>query len=60
MDLADADGFSFVERLPDSGSVDQLDRDAADGDGFADQIARGAWSGGDDGALAFDQTVEQA
>ncbi len=37
-----------------------LHRNAADGDGFAHQIARGAGSGGHDGAFPFDQTIKQA
>ena len=58
--LAYANGFGFVEGLPDSRRVDKLDWDATDGDGFADQVTCGARSRRDDGALAFDQAVEQA
>ena len=60
MRFADADAFGFVQRAADAGGVHELDRNAADGDGFADQIAGGAGRGGDDGALALDQAVEQA
>ena len=44
----------------DAGGVHQFHRNSTDGDGFADQVARGAGLGGDDGAFAFDQAIEEA
>ena len=58
--FADADALRLIERAANPGGVDQLDRNAADGDGFADQIASGAGRRGYDGALTLDQAVEQA
>src|SRR5579872_2111874 len=46
--------------MANSGSVNQLNRNAAQGDSFAHQIARGAGGRGHNRALALDQTVEQA
>src|SRR5581483_5994384 len=37
-----------------------MDGDAAEGNGFGDQIARGAGNGGDNGAIAFDELIEEA
>src|SRR5579864_5028699 len=46
--------------MANAGGVDQLHRNSSDGDGFADEIARGAGSCRDDSALAFDKAIEQA
>jgi len=40
--FTNTDGFRFVESLPDSSGVDQLDGNAADGDSLAHQVARGS------------------
>ena len=55
-----ADAFGFVEGAADSGGVHQLHRNSAERNGFGHEIARGAGRGGDDGALALDQAIEQA
>ena len=47
-------GFANARR------VVQLHRDAADGRGLAHQVARGAGDVGDDGAVLFQQAIEQA
>ena len=58
--FANADAFGFVEGVANAGGVHQPHRNSTDGDGFADQVARGAGSGRDDGALVLDQAIEQA
>ena len=54
----DPDALSFVEGAPDSGRVNQLDRNAADGNCLGHKITRRAWSCGHDGALMLDQPVK--
>src|SRR6185437_7906863 len=57
--LADADALSFIKRLPDSRSINQLDWDAAHGNGFGHQIPRSAGGRSHDGSFALHQAVEQ-
>ena len=49
-----------IQSATHAGGIDQTQWNAADGDGLADQVARCARLGGDDGALALDEAVEQA
>src|SRR6185437_14378565 len=51
--LADADALGFIERLPDSRSINQLDWDAAHGNGFGHQIPRSAGGRSHDGSFAL-------
>src|SRR5581483_623112 len=55
-----ANTFGFVQGFANACGIDQPDRNAADGNGFAHQVAGSAGSGGNDGALAFDQAIEEA
>ena len=55
----DADAFRFVECAADTCCIHELNGNAVDGDGLADEVAGGAGRGGDDGAFALHQTVEE-
>ncbi len=58
--FGDAEGFSFIAAGgSDAGGVDEGDGDAFDGEAFGDGVARGAGGGGDDGAVALDELVEE-
>src|SRR6185437_5114767 len=57
--LADADALSFIKRLPDSRSINQLYWDAAHGNGFGPKVACGSRRCGHDGSFALHQTIEQ-
>ena len=58
--LGDADALGLVAGFAEPGGVDQLDRDAVDGDALGDEVAGGAGRCGDDGSVALDQPVEEA
>ena len=49
----------FREAFAQAGGVDEFDGNAAEGDALGDQVARGAGSGGDDGAVALDEAIEE-
>ena len=53
-----ADGFRFIQSMPNPSRIDELQRDAAERNSFTDQIARGARRCGNDGAFAFHQSIE--
>ncbi len=40
--------------VAEAGGVDELYRDAFDGDAFGDEVAGGSGGGGDDGSVALD------
>ena len=48
----------WPSRMP--GGIDELHRDAVERRGLRNQVARGAGDIGDDGAILFQQAVEQA
>ena len=54
-----ADRFRFVERLTNARRIDELNRNATDGHGFAHQVPRSARSCRNDGTFALDQPIEQ-
>ncbi len=56
----DAERFDQVLTAPDARGVDELHRDAVNGRDFRDQIARGAGDVGDNGAILFEQAIEEA
>ena len=52
-------GFGFVGGVAEAGRVGEFDGDAFEGDALGDEVARGAGSGGDDGAVALDEAIEE-
>src|SRR5579872_5696056 len=55
----DADALSLIEGAANAGGVDEFDRNAADGDRFADKITSSAGGRGHNGTLVLYQAVKQ-
>ncbi len=59
----DAELLDFFEirtgSFAQTGGVDQLERNAVERDALGDEVARGAGSCGDDGAVALDEAIEE-
>ena len=58
-DLAMPMRFGLVAGFAQAGGVDEFHGDAVEGDAFGDRFAGGAGGGGDDGAVALDEAVEE-
>ena len=57
--LLNANTLGFVGRLAQARSIDQVHRNATNGNLFGDQIARGSRSCRDDGSFAFHKAIEE-
>jgi hypothetical protein len=57
--LGDAEGFRFVGGVAKACGINEFYWNAFDGDALCDGIAGGAGGGGDDGAIALDEAVEE-
>src|SRR6185437_14943485 len=55
----DAQLLGYIVRFAQSGGVDEFEWNAVEGDALAYGVARGAWGGRDDGALALNQAIEE-
>lgn len=55
----DADFFDFVGGFAKAGGVDDADGETVEVDDFFDGVAGGAGDGGDDGAVLFEEGVEE-
>ena len=55
----DAELLDFFEGVAEAGGVDEFEGDAVEGDALGDEVAGGARDGGDDGAVALDEAVEE-
>src|SRR5664279_3245838 len=56
----DANAFSFIQRLANAGGIDEMHGNAAERDGLGDEVASGSGNRGDDGAIALDESIEEA
>ena len=55
----DAELFDLFEGVAEAGGVDEFEGDAVEGDALSDEVAGGAGDGGHDGAVAFDEPIEE-
>ncbi len=55
----DAKLFDFFEGFAQAGGIDELEGNTVKRDALGDEIARSAGRRGDDGAIAFDEAVEE-
>src|SRR6266702_2233966 len=58
--FTNANVFGFIESFADSGGIDEAHGDSAERYGFGYEVAGGSGKRGDDGALAFDELIEEA